>query len=281
MDKTKEKCYQILLEIDRICKDAGLRYFIYAGTLLGAVRHKGFIPWDDDIDIVMLREDYDKFPMACEKFMNHEKFMLQTIVTDPLASNPWMKLHDKNTAFISGLRREGAMEGVNIDIFPVDNAPDSDKELKRRAKYFDRMNFIYQWRFQEHSKNATWKMKIYQMLISIIPPINEKKFKENYDQKIRKYNNLQTKNVVYFSNRKYMKKVISRDVFDEEVMLPFEAGMFPAPKGWQEVLEGLYGKNYMQLPPENQRITVHGTVVVDLEHSWREYKRGENGYEII
>lgn len=281
MDETKQKCYQILLEIDRVCRLSKLKYFIYAGTLLGAVRHKGFIPWDDDIDIVMLREDYERFPAACEQYMDHERFELQTIFTDPIANNPWMKLHDKNTAFISGIRREGAMEGINIDLFPVDNAPDNERELKKRANFFDTMNFIYQWRFSYHSPRASWKMRAFQAAISLIPPLNEQAFKEKYDKKIREYNDRETKCVVYFSNRKYLRKVVDRRVFDETVFLPFEDGQFPAPAAWETVLEGLYGKNYMTLPPEDQRVTVHGTAVVDLKHSWKEYRRGKNGYEKI
>lgn len=160
----------------------------------------------------------------------------------------------------------------NIDIFPVDNAPDSDKELRKRSKYFDRMNFIYQYRFQKHSKLASVKMRIFQFIISFLPPLDEKKFKEKYDKKIQEYNNIKTDNVVYFSNRKYMKKVISRKVFDDVVMLPFENSEFPAPIGWKEVLEGLYGKYYMQLPPESQRVTAHGCVIIDLENSWKNTK---------
>ena len=93
--------------------------------------------------------------------------------------------------------------------------------------------------------------------------------------------NKNTKNVAYFSNRKYVKKIVDRSVFDDTVMLRFEDRLFPAPIGWNKVLEGLYGKNYMQLPPKEQRVTVHGTAVIDLEHSWRNYRRGINGYEKI
>jgi lipopolysaccharide cholinephosphotransferase len=281
MNKIQEKCFDILIEIDRVCKAAGLKYYIYAGTLLGAIRHGGFIPWDDDIDIVMMREDYDRFVEACEKYLNSECFELQTIDTDPLANNPWMKLHNKNTAFISNIRRDGAMEGINIDIFPIDNVPDSEKELKKRAKYFDRMNFIYEWRFAYHSPKASVKMRLFQSVISLIPPVNEVKFKKKYDCKIREYNNKNTKNVAYFSNRKYVKKIVDRSVFDDTVMLRFEDRLFPAPSGWNKILERLYGKNYMELPPTDQRVSVHGTAVIDLEQSWRNYRRGINGYEKI
>ena len=281
LDATKEKCYKILLEIDRVCKKEGLKYYLYAGTLLGAIRHEGFIPWDDDIDIVMMREDYEKFPRACEKHLQHEKFELQTIDSDPVASNPWMKLHDKNTAFISGIRRDGAMEGINIDIFPLDNAPDGKNVLKMRARMIDSLNFIYQYRFQYHGKNASLKMKLFQCVISCIPPWKEQQFKKCYDRFIQKYNNKETENIVYLSNRKYMKKVISRQCFYDTVEIKFEDGYFPAPIGWEEVLVKLYGRNYMQLPPEFQRVTVHGTQVIDLENSWRVYRRGEHGYEKI
>lgn len=126
MNEIQEKCLGVLIEIDRVCKMAGIEYFIYSGTLLGAVRHGGFIPWDDDIDIVMMREQYDKFADACEVYLNKDDFQLQSIYTDPMTSNGWMKLHDKHTAFIDGGRRKGAMEGINVDIFPIDNAPDND-----------------------------------------------------------------------------------------------------------------------------------------------------------
>lgn len=276
MNEIQEKCFGILQEIDRVCKCAGLTYYIYSGTLLGAVRHKGFIPWDDDVDLVMMRDEYEKFPDACCKYLNHEKFVLQTIHSDPFASNGWMKLHDKNTAFVSGARRKGAMEGINVDIFPVDNAPDSDFIMKLRAKIIDKMNFIYQYRFLYHSKKASLKMCIFQSLISLIPPWNEQKFKEAYDCYIRRYNKHKTKRVVYFSNAKYMLKVVPRSCFDSVVELPFERGVFPAPSDWKKVLEIRYGSNYMTPPPETERTTQHGTKIIDLTHSWIDFL---NDYE--
>ena len=281
MDQVKKRCFDILLEIRRVCDLADIKFYLYAGSLLGAVRHKGFIPWDDDIDIVMLREDYDRFVDACEKYLDHDNYELQTIFSDPYASNPWMKLHNKNTAFICGLRREGAMEGINIDIFPVDSAPDSRLLLKLRSRVIDWTNFIYQYRFFDKIPKATWKMKLFQTLISFIPPWNEMKFKQAYDRYIRKYNDRQTENVVYLSNRKYMRKLIPRSCFDHTAFLEFEGEQFPVPGDWQEVLLRLYGKNYMELPPMEQRVTVHGTAVIDTENSWRAYRKGANGYEKI
>ena len=281
MDLVKKKCFDILLEIRRVCTLSDIQFYLYAGSLLGAVRHKGFIPWDDDIDIVMMREDYNRFVDACEKYLDHDNFELQTIYSDPYTSNPWMKIHNKNTAFLSGIRREGAMEGINIDIFPVDNAPDSRILLKLRSWIIDRLNFVYQYRFIDRLPNASWKMRLFQTLIAFIPPWNEMKFKLAYNRYIQKYNGKQTENVVYLSNRKYMRKLISRHCFDQTAFLEFEGEQFPVPGDWQEVLLRLYGENYMELPPQEQRVTVHGSAVIDTENSWRAYKKGTNGYEKV
>ena len=270
-NEIKQKCLNILREIDRICKKEGITYYIYAGTLLGAVRHHGFIPWDDDIDVVMFREDYNRFAEACMRELDQKIFELQTIYTDSQTSNPWMKLHDKNTAFISGIRRQGTIEGINVDIFPIDNAPDSDWRCRLRGKIIDKINFIYQFRFCRRFEEASFKMKIFQTLIRYIPPFKEQGFKEKYDRYLQKYNCQKTKRVVYLSNRTYRRKLAAREWFAEPVMLRFEGEFFPAPRQWEKVLIALYGENYMKLPPENQRVTVHGTRLIDTERSWREY----------
>lgn len=271
-DIIKEKSFQLLCELDNICKKNSIHYYIYAGTLLGAVRHKGFIPWDDDIDVVMFRNEYNRFIHVCETQLDPQRFFLQTIYSDPLTSNPWAKLHDVNTAFISGVRRAGTAEGINIDIFPIDHAPNNKLAQSLRGKLIDKLNFIYQYRFQVHSHHASLKMRIFQFLIGLIPPWNEQSYKVRYDAFIQKYNHINCQYVVYLSNRKYKRKLIPSQWLSECALLPFEGKYFPAPKEWDKVLASLYGKNYMQLPPEKDRVTVHGTKIIDVNHSWRSYK---------
>lgn len=270
-DIIKEKAFRLLCAVDDICKRNNIGYFIYAGTLLGAVRHKGFIPWDDDIDVVMFRREYNRFAEICKTQLDTNNFFLQTIYTDPLTSNPWAKLHDVNTTFISGVRRVGTAEGINIDIFPIDNVPDNRFIRDIRAKLIDKLNFIYQYRFQARLRNASWKMRLFQWAIGLIPPWNEQRYKRWYDCYIQRYNQRQTQSVVYLSNRKYKRKIIPRDWLSETVELPFEGRSFPAPKEWDKILMSLYGKEYMQPPEQGDRVTGHGTKVIDVNHSWRSY----------
>ena len=272
MTEIQEKCLGILKEFDRVCKKAGLQYYLYVGTLLGAVRHQGFIPWDDDVDVAMMRDQYDRLRDACEKYLDKDRFVLQTIDTDPYATIGWAKLHDKHTAFIDGGRRKGAMEGIFIDIFPLDNVPDNQFVFKTRGKLINKINFIYQFRFMEHKKDASWKMKLFQSMVSLIPPFNEMKFKKKYEAYLQKYNQKKTKRVVYYSNANFFNRVTPRSCYDTVVYLPFEGEKFPAPGDWTTALTCRYGPDYMTVPPENERVPRHGAKIIDTEHSWKDYE---------
>lgn len=183
-----------------------------------------------------------------------------------------MKLHDKHTAFIDGGRRKGTMEGINVDIFPIDNALDNDFILKRRAKIINILNFCYQYRFMQHDKNTSLKWKVFYLCVGLIPPWNEMKFKVAYEKYIKKYNKKDTKRVVYFSNSDYMLKVVPKECFKDTEYVTFEGYEFPSPGKWKKVLEIRYGLNYMTPPPVKERGSQHGTEIIELEHSWREYQ---------
>ena len=117
---------EMLVEVDRICKKCGIKYCISAGTLLGAVRHKGFIPWDDDADVAFLRPEYEKFREACETELDHDRFYFQDYRNTKGYRWGYGKLRRKNTKFIR-LHQEYMPyeQGVFIDIMPYDNVPDN------------------------------------------------------------------------------------------------------------------------------------------------------------
>lgn len=120
---------EMLLEVDRICREHDIKYCIVGGTMLGAVRHEGFIPWDDDLDIQMSRKEYEKFCHVCEKYLNKEKYFLQTYKTDKEYRWGYAKVRRLGTEYIrKGQEMIKCHSGVSIDIFPTDNFPDSTVE---------------------------------------------------------------------------------------------------------------------------------------------------------
>lgn len=117
---------EMLLEVDRICRKNEIQYFIYEGTALGAVRHKGFIPWDDDVDIAMSRKEFERFCEVCRTQLDTERFFLQTDRTDPGYRWGYAKLRRKGTEYLrAGQEAIKCDSGVSIDIFILDNVPDS------------------------------------------------------------------------------------------------------------------------------------------------------------
>lgn len=117
---------EILKEVDRICRANNIPYYITGGTMLGAVRHKGFIPWDDDIDVSMLREDYEKFCTICKNVLDKRRFFLQTWDTDKYYPYQYGRIRMNNTLYIRpGHENAKHHNGINIDLFPVDNVPEN------------------------------------------------------------------------------------------------------------------------------------------------------------
>ena len=124
----------IAKEVDRICKKHNIKYFLVGGTLIGAVRHKGFIPWDDDLDIGMLRSDYDKFFEIAQKEL-YKKYEIVDWKIDPYYPHPMAKVVKKGTIYRESKRRDNGNHGIWIDIFPYDKV--STNEFERNFTYFE------------------------------------------------------------------------------------------------------------------------------------------------
>lgn len=255
LDSIKKIELDILSYIDNICIENNLQYFLCGGTLLGAVRHKGFIPWDDDIDISMPRPDYDKFIELLEK--NNGKYRILSIKQENYYYN-FAKVVDSDTT----LSEHGCLPienlGVYVDVFPLEGFP-TDKVA--RKKHFNKLNMLRK-RIERYSRG---KSIIRKNLIKYIQSvylyhINKKttlsELQKKYEELARKYNYDESV-YVYATGGAYKKKdIFIKEIFSNGTDVIFENKKFNAPKDCDTYLGQLYG-NYMQLPPIQNRISHH------------------------
>ena len=245
----------ILNYVADYCDKHHIQYWLDNGTLLGAVRHKGYIPWDDDIDIGMLREDYDRFTNEFNRD-TIQRFQVHCIENDPDFYLPHAKVYDTTTVLYEP-DENGNKLCVNIDVFVYDNAPDDDELVK---KMYDRRDTLRRRYAIQHNRsvpkgNAVVKALkyIYRFLCSIFLATRIEDMVENSKQ----YANKTTKRVGNFTS--FTRMTCDRHVFDEFVEIEFEGKKYKAPKGYDAWLRSFYG-DYMQLPPPEKRVSHHSFI---------------------
>lgn len=258
----------ILIELDKICRKNNLCYFLDSGTALGAVRHKGFIPWDDDIDVGMPRPDYNRF-MRIAKDELGEAFFLQNLKTDPKVPFPYAKIRKNGTAFIEWNKRNIKMHhGIYIDIFPYDRLPeDGIDEYMGYCRELNRK--LFKRRIPDRvglpQSNLRWKIgKAARRLQYLAMQFSsEKKLLEKLNHDYTKYSGLG-----FDSGKSTCHSFSSRIAFPNEMLFPpieveFEGHSFFAPADVDAYLTAIYG-DYMKLPPYKDRIG-HRPFMISLE----------------
>ncbi|MGO1468957.1 MAG: LicD family protein [Tissierella sp.] len=266
LKKIHEIQLEIALEVKRLCEKNNINYILIAGTLLGAIRHKGFIPWDDDIDIGMLRADYERFLNIAKEELNC-KYYLQTWHTDDKFGLPIAKIQKKGTVFIEqNSQNVTQKKGIFIDIFPFDNVPES-KLLKRchnLKTYILKRILISKLGYEVWEKNDNKKRIIYKIIKCISKPFSIELIKKNLEKEMKRYNNKRTKDVVAIGGSYgYIKEIKKRKWLDEFEKVIFEKNAFFAPKDYDGYLKSLYG-DYMILPPKDKRENRHKIIKIDL-----------------
>ncbi len=257
----------IVKEVKRICEENGIKYFMIAGTLLGAVRHKGFIPWDDDMDIGMLREDYEKFIELAKRDMR-EEFFLQTTETDSAYGLNFAKILLNGTFIDESSASNKAQKGISIDVFPFDAVPDNAEDVAKHKKrtYFLRRLLLAKQNYNVCGKKEYVKRIVYGVLNFIALFYSREKICEKLDSECKRYNRQNekpTKIVNIGGAYGYDKETILREWVDSTEELPFEDFTLCAPAGYKEYLEYFYG-DYMTPPPEDKRYNRHGLNKVDF-----------------
>ena len=256
---------EIAKEIKRVCEENDIRYFLADGSFLGAVRHQGFIPWDDDMDFGMMRSDYERFCRIAPQKLKPE-YCLQTWDTDPNYALPFGKVMKRNTVYLENKKTRRLQEnGFYVDIFPFDYVPEDPRERADMAK---KLLQIYRVKLMKsgykpwmENEKIIWKKRIGYLYYQFQALFNSQ------EDLARAYDMLAAS--VLHSSVVCEQSALSRpDYYDLHILeefadYSFEDTTFRGVKDYDGYLTALYG-SYMELPPEDQRENRHQIQELDL-----------------
>ena len=265
---TLKKVQPILLdmvkEIKRVCDENGIRYFLYRGTFLGAVRHNGFIPWDDDMDVAMLREDYEKFCRIAPDKLSPE-YCFQNWHTDAAYAHPFGKVRKRNTVYIETKCHPLPENGFYIDIYPIDFAPAEEAE---RRKLSGKLLHLYRVKLMKcrytpwmENDKIIWKKRLGYLLYQAAALFVSQKVLVKAYEKLAL--SVPEGDTVYEQSALPKTYYFKRSWCEYLKDYPFEDTSFQGPEEYDAFLSSLYG-NYMQLPPEGKRENRHQIIAIDF-----------------
>lgn len=261
IEEAKKIELDILDFIDSFCKEHGINYWINYGTLIGAIRHKGFIPWDDDIDLSMTRENYEKFiQLFSEK---QSRYKLLSLETDDQYFNNFIKIVDPTTKIIDTRNTKTYDSGVFIDIFPMDTFNDTKVvDICYKLESFKLLSF------SKHKNIVYGDSKLKDLIRTLfwllLRPVSPRFFANQIEKQIQKYRVENGKYIAFIPSKAKEKEIFPRDMFDELIETPFEHFVLPAPKHFDAVLKQFYD-DYMTVPPKEKQIYIHEFEAYKLE----------------
>lgn len=264
LDKIHAAQIYMIQELNRTCKEQNLHYTVICGSLLGTVRHKGFIPWDDDMDIALVREDYERLLKYLEKHPI-TGCELQSYSTDAHYYQPYAKLLKVGTVYIEKFRKNcKAKNGVFIDIFPLDYIEKPGKLETKIRRMLSRLLTFAIWEKEDchmERKGAKKALNVLAAMLGLLP----KNFLVNIQQKlvVNQHKEWRYVGSMFSSNYETDKLYFKRSEFDDLTELPFENITVFATKEWKKNLTRLY-KSYMELPPIDKRNSGHDVYRVEL-----------------
>lgn len=273
MDKVQSQIQQlwateqeILDVIHKVCEENGLRYSLAYGTLIGAVRHKGFIPWDDDIDLMMPREDYEKL-LAIWGQAAPKGYILQNVRTDPDFTQSFTKIRKDHTTFLQfeHEREKSYHKGVFVDIFPGDRVAPS--KLGRKIQYIAcAVNLLYS---RGHASGSGGIVGAVEQFFLKAPKEKHAKRRETAENWIRRWNSKNSGLYVFPSTLEWCQKYYPANLFENMGTIAFSGKTYQCVADPDSILRLDYG-DYMQLPPEEERVWKHHPILIDFEQNYEE-----------
>lgn len=259
LEELKVLQMDVLSAVHQFCLEHDLRYSLACGTMLGAARHKGYIPWDDDIDIYLLREDYNRMMMEFPDLLDGN-YKFCTLERTKHWSLPYGKIVDTRTLLYEGDEHDNNM-GVNIDVFPIDNVPDDECEWKKYDKKRRNLYYIYDLRKYLHIFRVNKEKSIIRNIFAIfakllISAVGKRYLAKIFQKMAIKYNSKETVRVFECVQGIYQKHPFPKSLFNNRIMMPFEDRQYMCFADYDAYLTNGFG-NWRELPPVEKRVSHH------------------------
>lgn len=259
-EEIKRTELDILLWVNELCGQNNLRYSLCGGSLIGAVRHEGFIPWDDDVDICMPRPDYEKL-LEIYRRNPEQKYALAYYGNTKGYYNGTAKIYDPSTILFDP---NGVFEnlgiGVHIDIFPVDGLGKDYKEAKTRynsTRWKRELLIARRWRVYSRSITRAWYYEPIRFGLFVVSRfVDGEKLLRSIERDSAKTDFDQSSYAACIYGRYRSKEILPREYYDTYVRKTFEGHLLSCSRDYDSFLRAIYG-DYMELPPENKRISQH------------------------
>ena len=263
---------EILDVIHQVCAEHGLRYSLAYGTLIGAMRHKGFIPWDDDIDLMMPREDYEKL-LAIWDSTAPKGYVLQNTRTDFDFTQNFTKIRKDHTTFLQNETERGKHyhKGIFVDIFPGDRVPSG--AVKRNIQYVAcAVNLLYS---RGHTSSSGG---VIGMTEKILLKASKEKYvtrREHAENWIRRWNGDVSLQYVFPNTIGCSRRYYPANLFENMKTIAFNGKQYMCVADADTVLRIEYGDD-MQLPPVEERVWKHHPILIDFKHNYEELRDDES-----
>ena len=258
--------------IHQVCTEYGLRYSLAYGTLLGAVRHKGFIPWDDDIDLIMPREDYEKLLVIWNEAAP-KGYILQNTRTDPVFTQNFTKIRKDHTTFLQdeAERAKHYHKGIFVDIFPGDRVPSG--KIGQKMQYIAcAVNLLYS---RGYASGSGGVIGITEKVLLKAPKEKYAVWRERAEKWIRHWNGRESLQYVFPNTIVCSRRYYPANSFEEMKTIEFNRKQYMCVADANTILHIEYG-DYMQLPPEKDRVWTHHPILIDFEHNYEELSGDES-----
>ena len=272
LKELQKKCLEITLVFKDFCERHNLLFYLCGGGCIGAIRHKGFVPWDDDIDVFMPRDDYETMCKLWVEEMDQNKYRLSRSGPENFERSQLTAITDEDTTFVKERQMDlEVAHGVRLEVLPLDGCPSG--KWKRKIQIF--WGLVYQIYINQEAPTSKGKLLefIGKTMLFVVPGWKRRfKMARFAEKQMSKYPISECDYITELCVRyNYMVNEYPKEIFASAVYKEFEGEMLPIPVGYDKYLHMAFGE-YMELPPEECRIPSHDGICIDLENSYKKYK---------